>query len=78
MHLAVFFYLKQLTRALRNTLSGMIVQLCLFTYTITCSMICRIVLRRTTPEDFSEPASLGSVSDVRFGKINKFKQIIEN
>lgn len=28
----------------------------------TCSMICRMVFNRTTPEDFSEPASLGSVS----------------
>lgn len=28
----------------------------------TCSIICLIVFRRTTPEDFSEPASFGSVA----------------
>lgn len=29
----------------------------------TCSMICRMVLSRTTPDDFSLPASFGSVSE---------------
>lgn len=28
----------------------------------TCSMICRMVLSRTTPDNFSDPASFGSVS----------------
>lgn len=27
-------------------------------------MICRMVFSRTTPEDFSEPASFGSVSNI--------------
>lgn len=31
----------------------------------TCSMICRMVFNRTTPEDFSEPASFGSVSTIK-------------
>lgn len=32
-------------------------------FVCTCSMICRMVFRRTTPEDLSEPASFGSVSN---------------
>ena len=33
------------------------------TWRFTCSIICLMVLSLTTPEDFSEPASLGSVSE---------------
>ena len=31
----------------------------------TCSMICLMVFNLTTPEDFSEPASFGSVSNIK-------------
>lgn len=41
----------------------------------TCSMICRMVLSLTTPDDFSEPASLGSVSVMRKTQI---KHLIHN
>lgn len=37
----------------------------------TCSMIWRIVLSLTTPDDFSEPASLGSVSVMRETQIKR-------
>lgn len=36
---------------------------CVYSLVRTCSMICRMVFNRTTPEDFSEPASFGSVSN---------------
>lgn len=48
------------------TESGSVFQCFSFAFSLTarrtCSMICLMVLSRTTPEDFSVPASLGSVS----------------
>ena len=53
---------------------------------LTCSIICLTVFNRTTPVDFSDPASLGSVSaeekkieqGAGRGGMNKILEISDN
>lgn len=48
---------------------------CVFECACTCSMICLMVFNLTTPEDFSEPASFGSVSNIK--SQNQWKGYLE-